>query len=319
MRILITGVTGFVGGHLAETLRDHGGELHGTSRSGRWPVFLQHLSATVRLHAVDWHDAAQIEAVLRMVSPDQIYHLAGYAATGASFTNADAAWAGNLGVAQSLFDALESWGGRPRMVFVTSALIYAPPDPADAPIDETGAISPLSPYAASKAAADRLAGETAARTGLEIVRVRPFNQIGPRQSPQFAVGSFSQQLARIERGLAPPRLETGDLSSRRDFTDVRDMARAYVGLMKNGRGGDVYNAGAGAAVALSDVVDWLRSACRVPVEVVTRTDRLRPADAPVLIADAAKLRAATDWSPEISLRRSVQDALDFWRRFEPLT
>ena len=314
MRILITGVTGFVGGHLAEMLRDDGGELHGTSRGGQWPRPLDHLSSAVRLHAVDWHDAASVESVLRATGPDQIYHLAGYASTGSSFSEPDAAWAGNLGVAQSLFDAIAKWGGRPRIVFVTSALIYAPPVPLDCPIDESGAISPLSPYAASKAAADRLAGEM---TGLDIVRVRPFNQIGPRQSPQFAIGSFTQQLARIERGLAPPKLETGDLTSRRDFTDVRDMARAYIALMKHGQSGEVYNAGSGTAVALTEIVKWLRGACQVPVEIVTKAERLRPTDAPVLIANARKLRAATGWTPSISLRQSVADALDFRRRFDP--
>mgnify|MGYP001183351564 CR=1 FL=1 len=317
MRILITGVTGFAGGHLAELLAAAGErDLHGVSRSAVWPIPLAHLERHVHLHAADLADLERVESLLRDVQPDQIYHLAGYAAAGASFAEPQAAWFGNVGVAHALFDALNRSHLRPRIVFVSSALIYAPPDSPRAALDEAAPIAPLNPYAESKAAADRLAEEAATVHGFDVVRVRPFNHIGPRQSPQFAVASFAQQLARIELGLAPPRLETGDLTARRDFTDVRDMVQAYRLVMKHGVSGQVYNAGSGIAISVAEIVDRLRLLCRVPVEVVTAADRLRPSDAPVLIADATRLRRLTGWRPAIPLEQTLADTLEFWRAVE---
>jgi len=318
MRILITGATGFVGGYLAEALlaQRPDAELHGTGLTDSWPSFAIHLSGQVTLHAGDLTDANHVESVLRAARPEQIYHLAGYASSGQSFREAEAAWAGNLTVTRMLLEAAAEQRQRPRILHVSTALIYASPDPADRPIDENAPLDCKSPYAESKEAADQLAGQFALESGLDIVRVRPFNHIGPRQSPQFAVASFAQQLARIELGLASPRIETGDLTARRDFTDVRDMVAAYVALMKHGVRGEVYNAGSGAAVSMAEVLDLLRGECPVPVEVVTASERLRPADVSVLVADFSKLRAATGWLPRIPLQQTLRDTLDFWRAQE---
>lgn len=314
MRILVTGVTGFVGGHLAEELLAAGGaDLHGLARRGTWPPEWRHLAGRVPLHAADLCDAVRIEGVLRAVAPDQVYHLAGYSQTGQSFREPDAAWAGNLTATRALYDAVVRWGGRPRIVYVSSGLIYSAGKGPGRPVDEDTPLRPVSPYAASKAAADLLSYQMTRHPGLEIVTVRPFNQIGPRQSPQFAVGSFARQLACIERGQIEPRLETGDLSPRRDLTDVRDMTEAYRLVMTAGQTGEAYNAGSGVAVSMREVVDGLCDLCQSRVEVVTRADRLRPADAAVVVADATKLRAATGWEPRHTLRQTLGDTLDYWR------
>ncbi|MFO0811089.1 MAG: GDP-mannose 4,6-dehydratase [Gemmataceae bacterium] len=314
MRILVTGVTGFVGGHLAESLLAAGGaEVCGIARRRDWPAEWRHLAANVVLHAADLVDSECVESVLRTVAPNQIYHLAGYAQTGQSFREPDAAWAGNLTGTRSLYDAVIRWGGKPRIVFVSSGLIYSMSEHPGQPVNEETPFRPVSPYAASKAAADLLSYQMTRHPGLEIVTVRPFNQIGPRQSSQFAVGSFARQLARIERGLDEPRLETGDLSAKRDLTDVRDMVEAYRAAMESGESGEAYNAGTGTAVSMQEVVDGLCALCLKRVEVVTKTERLRPADAAVVVADATKLRTATGWEPRYSLRQTLCDTLDYWR------
>lgn len=318
MRILITGVTGFAGSHLAEALlADSDVELFGTSLSEANPPYWSSLEHSVRLHVGDLLDADFVRRLLQDSRPAQVYHLAGYASAGQSFREADAAWAGNVTVTQTLLESVLALGMRPRILHVSSGLIYDASGSEGRPIDERTPLAPLSPYAKSKEAADRLAGDFARDRGLDIVRVRPFNHIGPRQSPQFAVASFAQQLARIELGQAPARIETGDLSAQRDLTDVRDMVQAYVALMKSGVSGEAYNAGTGHAVAMAHVLGLLQVECSVPVEIITAADRLRPADAGALVADCAKLTATTGWMPQIPLEQSLRDTLNYWRTVAP--
>jgi GDP-4-dehydro-6-deoxy-D-mannose reductase len=314
MRILVTGVTGFVGGHLAEALLAGGAEVHGLARGAAWPDDLAHLAGAVRLHATDLADGGGVEAVLRAVRPEQVYHLAGYASNGRSFREPDAAWAGNLTATRALYDAVTRWGGSPRVLFVSSGMVYGAVDDPGRPCGEATPLRPVSPYAASKAAADLLSHQVTHHPGLDVVRVRPFNQVGPRQSPEYAVGHFARQLARIERGLAPPRLETGDLGARRDLTDVRDMVEAYRLVMEHGRRGEVYNAGQGAAVRMADVLDTLRGLCPFPVEVVPQEERMRPSDVGSIVADSGKLVAVAGWRPRYTLEQTLSDTLDDWRR-----
>jgi GDP-4-dehydro-6-deoxy-D-mannose reductase len=313
MRTLVTGVTGFVGGHLAEALLAAGDEVHGLARRPHWPAELAHLAGCVRLYAADLADATAVEAVLRDARPEHLYHLAGYASNGQSFGEPEAAWAGNLAATRALLDAVARWGGSVRILSVSSGMVYGAVDDPQRPCDESTPLRPVSPYAASKAAADLLSYQTTHHPGLNVVRVRPFNQIGPRQSPQYAVGHFARQLARIERGLEPPRLETGDLSARRDLTDVRDMVAAYQLLMQHGRRGEVYNAGRGAAVRMADVLEMLCGFCSVAVEVVPRPERMRPGDVGAIVADSSRLRAATGWRPRLALQQSLRDTFDYWR------
>jgi GDP-4-dehydro-6-deoxy-D-mannose reductase len=315
MRILVTGVTGFVGGHLAEALLAAGDtEVHGLARQATWPTALAHLARDVRLHSADLTDGSAVESVLRAARPDHIYHLAGFADPGASLHDPAAAWTGNLTATRTLYDAIARWGGSPRVLYVSSGHVYGAADESGRPVGETAPLRPASPYAASKAAADLLSFQLTRHPGLDVVRVRPFNQIGPRQPPQYAAGHFARQLARIERSLDLPRVEVGDLSARRDLTDVRDMVAAYVLLLRHGKAGEVYNAGSGRAVRMADVLETLRGLSAVKVEVVVKCERLRPSDPGVLVADGTALRAATGWRPRFTLDKSLRDTLDSWRR-----
>jgi GDP-4-dehydro-6-deoxy-D-mannose reductase len=314
MRNLITGVTGFAGGHLAEALLARGETVIGVSRHAAWPRGWEHLAGRVELCACDVADRATVEAALRAARPERVYHLAGYAQTARSFQEPDAAWAGNLGATRALYEAVERWGGRPRILFVGSGLVYGDAREPCRLFDEECPLRPMSPYAASKAAADLVSYQFARAPGLDIVRARPFNHIGPGQSPGFAVPDFCRQVAAITLGRAPPVLETGDLEPRRDLTDVRDVVRAYVLLMERGRPGEAYNVGSGQTFAMQDVVDRLVALAGVALEVRPRPDLVRSADAAALRADAGKLRRETGWAPALTLDQTLRDTLEYWKR-----
>lgn len=315
MRILITGVTGFAGGHLAEVLLEsQNNELIGLSRGTQWPAELQHLNPLVQLIGCDLTEAAAVEAILRQTRPEQIYHLAGYAQTGRAFWDAEVVWTSNLTATRRLYEAVSRWGGRPRILYVGSGMVYGAVDSPDEAHDERSILRPMSPYAASKAAADLLSYQMTRDPGLDIIRVRPFNHIGPRQSPDYAVAHFARQIAEAEASLRPPILETGDLGARRDLTDVRDMVRAYTLLMKLGRTGDVYNAGTGKAPTMAAVLERLLAQARVSVEVRQRADPRRGAAPAVLRADPTKLCRETGWAPTYGLEQTLRDILHYWRQ-----
>lgn len=314
-RILITGATGFVGGHLAECLlAEPGRAVHGLSRSATWPAEWQHLAGRVRLHAADCGDSPAVEAILQSVAPDWIFHLAGYANAGQSFREPDAAWAGNLGATRALYDALARWGGKARVLYVSSGLIYRQSGDRERGVAEDAVLEPPSPYAASKAATDLLSYQVTRHPGLDVVRARPFNHIGPRQSADYAAANFARQVAAVEAGRQEPLIETGDLSAERDLSDVRDVARAYIALLEHGRSGEAYNVGSGRPVPMQAVLDRLVSMARVRVEVRQKPGSARPADAAVTCCDASKLHRETGWKPRHDLDGTLADTLDYWRQ-----
>jgi GDP-4-dehydro-6-deoxy-D-mannose reductase len=306
-RNLVTGVTGFAGCHLAAALVARGESVFGLSRRAAWPPAWAKLSSHVELAACDIGDAEALAAVLRRVRPTRIYHLAGFASVGASFRDPEAAWRDNLTATRRLCEAVARWGGRPRVLFVGSGLIYGQPED-DRPADEDTPLRPDTPYAASKAAAD-LACYQHFRAGLDVVRARPFNHIGPHQSPEFALPGWARQLVAIERGERPPVLETGDLQTGRDLTDVRDMAAAYALLMERGRAGEAYNIGTGQTHTMGDLLRRLIGLSGLRVEVRQRADLLRPTEQRVVRVDAAKVRRETGWRPRYALEQTLRDIL----------
>jgi GDP-4-dehydro-6-deoxy-D-mannose reductase len=310
MRILVTGITGFVGGHLAEALLARGGaEVVGLSRGGDWPAVWRHLAGRVGLRPADLTDTAAVEAVLRDVRPEQIVHLAGYANQGRSHRDPDAAWAGNLMATRCLYDAVVRWGGRPRILFVGSGMVYGD---ADAAHDERAEMRPASPYAASKAAADLVSYQFSRSAGLDIVRARPFNHIGPRQSAEYSVASWARRIADIERGQQSV-LHHGNLDPRRDFTDVRDVVQAYLLLMERGQKGEAYNIGTGELHAMKEVLELLLAQARVKIDVRQDPALVRPVETKAALADASRLRRETGWAPRYTLAQSLTDILAYWR------
>jgi GDP-4-dehydro-6-deoxy-D-mannose reductase len=251
--------------------------------------------------------------LLRRFQPDQIYHLAGYAHVGRSYQEPQEAWKGNLQATITLYEAVHRWGGKPRILYVSSGQIYGKPEDPDLEFDELSPLRPTSPYGASKAAADLAAIQYSQSPGLDIVRVRPFNHVGPRQSPDFAVANFAKQIAEIERNLRQPILETGNLAPLRDLTDVRDMVRSYILIMQKGRTGEVYNAASGDVQSMQSVLNRLLRSARVRVEVRQKADQVRANDTTVIRANAGRLRNEIGWSPVISLDQTLADTLEYWR------
>lgn len=314
MRVLVTGITGFAGGHLAEALLAGGNiELFGLSRKGCWPAEWHQLGSRVSLRSCDVCDGAGLETLLRETRPDHVYHLAGYAHVGQSFKEADAAWAGNLTATRCLYEAVIRWGGKPRILHIGSGMIYGDAETPDQAFAEHAPLRPTSPYAASKAAADLASYQYTRSGGLDIVRARPFNHVGPHQSAQFAVAHFAQQIAAIEAGRRPPILETGNLSPRRDLTDVRDVVRAYIVLLHHGRTGEAYNVGSGETHAMQEIVDRLLALARLRIEVRQQPHLIRATETKAVRADTAKLRRETGWTPRHSLDETLTDTLAYWR------
>jgi GDP-4-dehydro-6-deoxy-D-mannose reductase len=314
MRILITGITGFIGGHLTEALQAEGGHtLIGLSRVGSWPPALAHLTGAAQLHAVDLVDGPPVESIIRDVKPEWLFHLAGYANTGKSFHEPDRCWSDNLGVTRTLYDAIHRSGVRPRILFVSTGLVYGDPESPDEEIDERAVLRPASPYAASKAAADLLSYQYTRSPGLDVVRVRLFSQIGPRQSTDYATANWARQIAAAEAGKQLPVIETGDLSSWRDLTDVRDVVAAFRLLIERGRSGEVYNAGRGRTWRIQEVLDRLIGMARVKVTVRQRVESGRKSDTAVTRVNARKLCETTGWQPRYELDQSLADILDYWR------
>jgi GDP-4-dehydro-6-deoxy-D-mannose reductase len=317
MRVLLTGVNGFAGGHLAEALLAQGDvEVVGITRRPRKSLDWLPSGRALRIVRCDLCDQAAVLTVLGLVQPECIYHLAGYAHAGESFLDADAAWAGNLTATRALYEAVIRWGGAPRILYVGSGLAYGDPVRPDHVFTEEDAFRPASPYAASKVAADLMSYQYSRAPGLAIIRARPFNHIGPRQSPGFAIAHFAQQIAAIEHGRQPPIVETGDLRPLRDLTDVRDTVRAYVMLAAMGRPGEAYNVASGEVHPMDAILNRLVALARVNVEVRQDNRLMRGTETLSIQASAAKLRQETGWAPRFSLDEALANTLDYWRAVE---
>ncbi len=313
MRILVTGVTGFAGGHLAEALlsRPHA-QIYGVSRRGEWPSALGHLQSDVELSGLDLCDRAATESYLRYARPDQIYHLAGYASVGQSFHQPSETWESNLTATLSLYTAIQQWGESPRIVYVGSGLVYGDADSWDEPLKESCLLAPGHPYASSKAASDLLSFQFTQYPGVPIIRARPFNHIGPRQSANFAIPHFAKQIVTIRRGEQGPVLKTGNLGTYRDFTDVRDIAQAYISLMTHGGPGEAYNIASEISWSVQEILNSLLEIAGLDVEVRQESHLMRAKEESRTRASAAKLRNLSGWVPTISIQQSLADILQYW-------
>ncbi len=313
MRVLITGLTGFAGSHLAELALAEGAEVHGTVLPGSAPSDdLAGLLDRVRLHPCDLTEPGAVARVLGEVKPDRVFHLAGMSVVGSSWAHRTEVLRVNVEVTFHLLEALRETPA--PCLLVSSAEVYGLVEEASQPIAETTPLRPLSPYALSKACQELYATYYALAERLPLVTVRAFNHIGPRQGPGFVSADLARQVAAIEAGRVPPVLAVGNTSARRDFTDVRDMVRAYWLALAKGLPGEVYNAASGTAVSIREVIEIFRALAGVPFEVREDPSRFRPVDLPLLLGDAGKLRAATGWAPAIPLRTSLADTLADWRR-----
>jgi GDP-4-dehydro-6-deoxy-D-mannose reductase len=309
MRILIVGATGFVGGHLIEECRRHGDELHGTFRPGEdVPT-----PDGVAWHGVDVLDAESIEAAVSAARPDGIVHLAGQANVALGNRDPVGTFRVNAEGTVRMLDAVRRHAPDARTLVVTSAEVYGTVPPAELPVREEQPLAPRTPYGVSKAAADLAAAQAGRDGDMDVIRVRPFNHVGPGQRRGFVVPDFASQVAGIEAGEGPAELHVGNLSARRDFTDVRDIVRGYRLALDHGQRGEAYNLCSGTSVAIEEVVGRLVAMARRPIELTVDASRLRPADVPELLGDRGRATRDLGWKPEIPLETSLADVLEEWR------
>ncbi|MFB3853356.1 MAG: GDP-mannose 4,6-dehydratase [Vicinamibacterales bacterium] len=307
--ILVTGAAGFAGSHLLDLLEKGPGEVVAWRRLED-PLPPGRTGNELRWMQVDALDRQAVEDAIAEIRPDHVYHCAGAAHVGASWACTRETLEVNVLGTHYLLESLRRSGLSARVLLPGSAYVYRQ---SDHPITEDDPVLPASPYALSKLAQE-LAGQRAASDdGLEVLLPRAFNHFGPRQAPSFSTSSFAQQVAAIEAGLAEPVIKVGNLSARRDMTDVRDTVRAYQCLMQTGRPGVIYNVCSGKARRVGEVLDALLAAARVRITVETDPSRLRPQDAALVLGDPSRIQRETGWAPAIPFERSVADLLDYWR------
>jgi GDP-4-dehydro-6-deoxy-D-mannose reductase len=303
MNALVTGGNGFVGRHLVSLLRERGDEVAVAGRS--------HDGGGLDVE-LDLGDDASLRAMLESVRPRVIYHLAAMTFVPQSMSDPLGNYETNVMGTARLFEAVRQVYRNepgPRLLFASSAETYGPRPPGDYPLRETLAPAPATPYAAAKLAGEGIALASFHTYGIPAVITRAFNHIGPGQDPRFAIPAFARQLAEIARG-GDPVLSVGNLTSKRDFLDVRDVVSAYAELAARGRSGEIYNVCSGRPVSMSEILRQLITIAHVAVEVREDPERMRPSDVPLSYGDDAKLRATIDWAPRYTLAQSLRDVYE---------
>lgn len=313
MRALITGFTGFAGSHLAEHLLEHGDEVFGLYRWRSRFDNVKHLAGRVSLVEGDIADASAMRRVLEETRPDLIFHLAAQSFVPTSWTSPGATLDVNIQGQLNLMEAIRQLGLTCRLQVAGSSEEYGLVHAHELPIREEQPLRPLSPYAVSKVGQDLLAYQYHQSYALDVVRTRGFNHTGPRRGSVFVCSNFAYQIARIEAGLQEPVIRVGNLDARRDFTDVRDMVRAYALSLEKGEPGAVYNICSGRSVSIQEVLDELLELAGIQVKIEHDSARDRPSDVPVLEGSAELFANATGWEPEIPFANTLRDLLHAWR------
>ncbi len=312
MRALITGAAGFVGSHLAEVIR----------AEADWEVWGTILNESDRANVVDGVTTLQIDlrdpdaarALIDQARPDFVFHLAGQAYVPQSWVDPWGTYQTNIRSQLNLLEAISSIGQRPRILIVGSNEEYGLVREADLPIDENTPLRPNSPYSVSKLAQDYMGLQYFLDRHLPVIRVRPFNHIGPRQDERFVAPSFAKQIVEIERGLRPPVMRLGNMAAQRDFTDVRDVSRAYILTVTKGVPGEVYNIGSGQARSVREMLDIMLAHSSMTVTEETDPAKFRPSDVPISYCDPSKFKQQTGWAPRISFEQTLIDILNDWRQ-----
>jgi GDP-4-dehydro-6-deoxy-D-mannose reductase len=315
MRALITGITGFAGSHLAEyLLAEHPDvEVFGTYRWRSRMDNVEHLRSKVTLLEADLRDYTSMHNALERSRPDFIFHLAAQSFVPSSWTAPNETLTTNVSGQTNLFEAIRALKIDPVVQIACSSEQYGLVLPDEVPIKETNPLRPLSPYAVSKVAQDLLGYQYYQSYGLKVVRTRGFNHTGPRRGHVFVTSNFCSQVAAIELGLQEPVIRVGNIEAIRDFTDVRDMVRAYWLAVNHGKPGEVYNIATGNGIKISELLNRIIALANVEVRIEVDPDRLRPSDVEILIGDASRFKADTGWEPRIPFEQTLRDLLAYWR------
>ncbi len=312
-KALITGIAGFAGGHLAETLLEADWEVSGIERHGATPDHPVFLEKRVKVEECDILAVRELGRVVQRFQPSAIFHLAGTTHISMAQSNPQLAIETNIKGSLNILDAAAEYAPRSRVVLVSSAEVYGKSLPEEMPLTEDHPLQPATIYGLTKLGAEETASYYFRVRGLDTVILRPFNHIGPGQRPNFVTASFALQIARIEKGLQPPVLEVGNLEPARDFTDVRDMVRGYRMAVEQLPSGSVCNICSGQASSIGEILDRLLALSDRKIEVRPSTERMRGTDVPVFRGDYSRFAAVTGWRPRYTLDQTLETILDYWR------
>ncbi len=315
LRVFVTGITGFVGSHLAEYILDKHPEyeVHGGSR---WRSDLQnvrHLDGKISMHDFELRDGKSVENVIKNVRPEKIFHLAAQSYVMSSYEHPRDTIETNVIGTLNLFEAIRKSDIDPVVHVCSSSEVYGKVNPDEIPIKETNELRPASPYALSKVGEDRLGFQYFNSYGIKNIMTRAFTHTGPRRGSVFAESSFAKQIAEAENGKREPVVSTGNLDSVRTFLDVRDIVHAYWLLTEKCVPGEAYNVGGKTTMKVGEMLDLMIGMS--DKEITTRQDprRMRPSDVTLQIPDTSKFAEKTGWKPTIPVEKTFRDLLDYWR------
>lgn len=312
MRVLITGASGFVGYHIATYLQSTQPDiiLHGTVLDSN-----QRLSpAYAHRYEIDLRDTEQVLDILETSQPDAIYHLAAQAFVPRSFEDPWETLENNIRSQLNIIEGCLKLGIQPRILVISSAEVYGEVSTNQMPMDENTPLRPTNPYSVSKVTQDMMGLQYYLSHQLPIMRARAFNHIGPGQSTRFVAPSFANQIALIEANQQEPFIYVGNLEAKRDFTDVRDIVRAYALIVEKGTPGQAYNVASGKAYSIQYLLDTLLTYSEIDIDIRIDEKRLRPVDVPEIRGDISKLNQDTDWQPIITFEETLKDVLDDCRQ-----
>ena len=312
-KAFITGITGFVGSHLAELLLKEGLEVYGLARWRSRTENIERIKSKIHLVEGDLLDLNSLQRAMMNVRPDYVFHLAAQSFVPASWTSPAVTFEINVVGSCNLFEAIRAAKLTPTIQIACSSEEYGLVKKNEVPIKEDNPLRPLSPYGVSKVALDYMGYQYHQSYGMKIVRTRAFNHTGPRRGDVFVCSAFAKQIAEIEAGLKKPILSVGNLKAIRDFTDVRDIVRAYWLAVLKGEPGDVYNIAQGQGVEIKKILELLLAMSHKKIIVRQDPARMRPSDVPILIGDSTKFRKQTGWKPQIKLQQTLADILSYWR------
>ncbi len=314
MRVLITGITGFVGSHLADYLLEKGDiEIYGIERWRSNTENIEHIKDRIKLIECDIRDSSSVDKVIKQVKPDKIFHLAAQSFVLSSWHAPAETLSTNIMGELNLFEAVRNSDSDPVIQIAGSSEEYGLVKEDETPIKETNQLRPLSPYGVSKVGQDMLAYQYARSYGIKAVVTRAFNHSGPRRGEVFVVSNFAKQIAEIEKKKTDPVIRVGNLEAKRDFTDVRDIVKAYWLATEKCEYGEVYNICSGSCYSIQEVLDMLLGFSKVKVEIKKDPSRMRPSDVQILLGDNSKFCKATGWKPEIPFEKTAEDLINYWR------
>ena len=313
MKVLITGITGFVGSHLAEYLLGLGYEVYGIARWRSKTENIDNIADRVRLLNADIRDGYSLQGVFKEVRPDCCFHLAAQSFVLESWNSPLETLGTNILGTANLLEVIKADCPACKVVIAGSSEEYGLVFPDETPIKETNPLRPMSPYGVSKVAVDKLGTLYHMSYKLHVVVTRAFNHTGPRRGEVFATSNFAKQIAEIEAGKVTPTLKVGNLEAQRDFSDVRDVVKAYWLAMEKGAPGEAYNICSGRTIRIGDMLEILLGMSAREIDVQQDPSRMRPSDVPVLLGDCGKFRELTGWEPEIPLEKTLEDLLNYWR------